>query len=146
MKKKILFLCTGNSCRSQMAEGLAKKMISNEFDVYSAGIKTHGINPYAVKAMAEMGIDISQQKSQLLSEFDKITFDYVITLCSHAHENCPIFDGETTLIHHPFDDPPKLAEKEESERAKLVHYIRVRDEIQSYIKELPKQLLAVSAS
>lgn len=141
MKKKVLFLCTGNSCRSQMAEGLASHFCGDDFESYSAGIKTHGMNPYAVKAMDEMGIDITHQKSQLLSEFDHIQFDYVITLCSHAHESCPVFHDETVVIHHPFDDPPKLAAEEKSEEAKLSHYIRVRDEISSYIKGLSETLL-----
>lgn len=143
MKKRILFLCTGNSCRSQMAEGLAKNLLSEHFESFSAGIKTHGINPYAVKAMGEIGIDISTQKSQLLSEFDHIQFDYIITLCSHAHESCPTFPSDTKVIHHPFDDPPKLAANEESEEAKLSHYIRVREEIKEYLNSLP-QALAVA--
>lgn len=140
MKKKVLFLCTGNSCRSQMAEGLAANLIDDYVESYSAGIETHGMNPYAVKAMSEMGIDITHQKSQHLSELDHVSFDYVVTLCSHAHENCPVFPYETKVLHKGFDDPPKLASREQSEEAKLSHYIRVRDEIKTFLETLPQKL------
>ena len=110
MKKlKVLFLCTGNSCRSQMAEGLARHLKSDQIDAYSAGIETHGLNPYAVKVMAEIGIDISGQYSKLLDDVMNIDFDYVITVCGHASDNCPHFPGKAKVIHVGFDDPPKLA-------------------------------------
>lgn len=134
MKKlKVLFLCTGNSCRSQMAEGLARHLKSDQIDAYSAGIETHGLNPYAVKVMAEIGIDISGQHSKLLDAVMNIDFDYVITVCGHANDNCPYFPGKAKVIHVGFDDPPKLAEGLSGEEAKLDCYRRVRDEIKKFI-------------
>ncbi len=137
-KLKILFLCTGNACRSQMAEGWARKLKSNSIEPYSAGIETHGLDPNAVKVMAEAGVDISDHKSQHLSEFSHVEFDYVITVCGHADENCPIFPGKTKVIHHGFDDPPKLAKEAKTEEEALNHYRRVRDEIRDYIESLPE--------
>lgn len=135
MKKNILFLCTGNSCRSQMAEGWMRHLHGDEFEVYSAGIETHGLNPNAVKVMAEAGIDISNHKSILASEYKDIPFDVVITVCGHADENCPVYLGNTKKIHHGFDDPPRLARDIEDEEEKLVPYRRVRDEIRDYLKD-----------
>jgi len=109
MKKKILFLCTGNSCRSQMAEGWTKFLKKDEIDAYSAGIETHGLNPYAVKVMSEKGVDISNHESTNVKDLLHIDFDYVITVCGHANENCPLFPGKTEIIHVGFDDPPKMA-------------------------------------
>ena len=106
-KTKILFLCTGNSCRSQMAEGWARHLKSDRIDAYSAGIEKHGLNPLAVRAMAETGVDISTQASNLIEELPVQEFDYVVTLCGHANETCPYFAGKK--IHKGFDDPPKLA-------------------------------------
>lgn len=140
MKKNILFLCTGNSCRSQMAEGWAKALKSDIFNVYSAGIETHGLNPYAVKVMAEAGVDITCQKSQNISEFKEMVMDYVITVCSHADENCPFFPAKTRVIHHGFDDPPKLAVNAKTEEEKLDAFRRVRDEIKSYVESLTEDL------
>ena len=108
-KLKILFLCTGNSCRSQMAEGWARYFHGEKYDIYSAGIEKHGLNPLAVKAMARAGIDISAHRSSLIEELEIQDFDYVITVCGHADENCPLFPAKTRVIHHGFDDPPKLA-------------------------------------
>lgn len=139
-KLKILFLCTGNSCRSQMAEGWARHLKGDVIEAYSAGIETHGLNPYAVKAMAEAGVDISTHKSKLLSELGNIDFDYVITVCGHANESCPLFPGKTKVIHIGFDDPPKLADKFNSEEDKLNCYRRVRDEIKRFVLALPKKL------
>jgi len=107
-KLKILFLCTGNSCRSQMAEGWAKHLKSDVIVPYSAGIKTHGLNPNAVKVMAEVGVDISNHYSKHVDELKDIQFDYVITVCGHANENCPVFPGKTRIVHIGFEDPPKL--------------------------------------
>ena len=138
MKKNILFLCTGNSCRSQMAEGWLRHLKGDQFEVFSAGIETHGLNPNAVKVMAEAGVDISHHRSQLLSEFDDQALDYVITVCGHAHESCPIFPGRENgkppqVIHVGFDDPPKLAAGLDDEDAQLDCYRRVRDEIREFV-------------
>ena len=135
MKKNILFLCTGNSCRSQMAEGWMRHFHGEEYNVYSAGIETHGLNPNAVKVMKEAGIDISMHKSELVSSLMDIRFDYVITVCGHADENCPFFPGKTTRIHKGFDDPPKLALNIEQEEKKLEPFRRVRDEIKAYCRD-----------
>ena len=137
---KILFLCTGNSCRSQMAEGWARHLKGGVIDAYSAGIEVHGLNPHAVKVMAEAGVDISKHKSKHLDELRGIDFDYVITVCGHANENCPFFPGKTKVIHVGFDDPPKLAQKAASEEEKLNCYRKVRDEIKDFILKLPGYL------
>jgi len=135
-KLKILFLCTGNSCRSQMAEGWAKKLHSDSWEVYSAGIEAHGLNPYAVKVMAEVGVDISSQESNLVENFLDIGINTVITVCSHADKNCPIFpENETEIIHHPFEDPPALAKSAKTEEETLNIYRKVRDEIRDYITD-----------
>ncbi|MFA6472637.1 MAG: arsenate reductase ArsC [Candidatus Latescibacterota bacterium] len=137
---KILFLCTGNSCRSQMAEGWTRHLWGDTIDVYSAGIETHGLNPNAVKVMAEAGVDISGYKSKNVNELLDIPFDYVITVCGHAYENCPYFPGKAKVLHVGFDDPPKLAIDAKTEEEALVHYRRVRDEIKAYIEKLPEGL------
>lgn len=137
---KVLFLCTGNSCRSQMAEGWAKAIKSDTIDAYSAGIETHGLNPNAVKVMAEVGIDITNQQSQNINEFTEIDFDYVVTVCGHAHETCPIFPRNATVIHHGFDDPPQLAKAFEDPEKQLNCYRQVRDAIRFYILTLPDSL------
>jgi len=139
-KLKILFLCTGNSCRSQMAEGWAKKLKSDVIEPYSAGIETHGLNPNAVKVMAEAGVDISSHRSKHLDELKDIDFDCVVTVCDNAHEHCPIFPGKTRLIHAGFDDPPRLAENAKTQEEALNHYRRVRDEIRDFIETLPETL------
>jgi len=118
-----------------MAEGWAKHLRSEDFDAYSAGIEKHGLNPNAVKVMAEAGVDISKHQSKLLSEL-AVSFDLVLTVCGHAHESCPIFPGQTKVVHHGFDDPPKLAKEATSEAEALGHYRRVRDEIKAYIQHL----------
>lgn len=135
MKKNILFLCTGNSCRSQMAEGWMRELHGDEYNVYSAGIETHGLNPNAVKVMAEAGVDISGHKSTLASDYKDIKFDIVITVCGHADENCPVFPGNTNKVHHGFDDPPRLAKDIVDIEKKLEPYRRVRDEIRDYLKD-----------
>jgi len=136
-KKKILFLCTGNSCRSQMAEGWAKHLKPDEIETYSAGIETHGLNPYAVKVMEEVGVDISDHKSKLVAELKDIQFDYVVTVCGHANETCPFFPGKTKVVHVGFDDPPRLAKEAKTEEEALGHYRRVRDEIRVFVESLP---------
>ncbi len=137
-KIKILFLCTGNSCRSQMAEGWAQHLKGYEIDAYSAGIEKHGINENAVKVMAEVGIDISHQRSSLIEELPVKNFDYVITLCGHANENCPFFPGKQ--IHEGFADPPKLAANAKTTEEELFHYRKIRDKIKSFIESLPDSL------
>ena len=133
-KLKILFLCTGNSCRSQMAEGWCRHLKGDIIEAYSAGIETHGLNPYAVKVMAEAGVDISGHKLKLLTDLAGIDFDYVVTVCGHAHESCPFFPAKSKVIHVGFDDPPKLAKDVETEEDKLNCYRRVRDEIKKFIE------------
>lgn len=137
---KVLFLCTGNSCRSQMAEGWARALKSDVIDACSAGIETHGLNPDAVRAMAEAGVDISDQQSTNVSEYADVEFDYVITVCGHADEHCPVFSGDAVVIHRGFDDPPKLAQNAQSDEARMAPYRRVRDEIRAYVETLPESL------
>ena len=139
-KMKILFLCTGNSCRSQMAEGWARHLKSDFIQPFSAGIESHGLNLNAVKVMKEEGVDITQQKSQRIEEVETIPFDVVITVCGHADENCPVFSCSTKVVHYGFDDPPKLAQTAKTEKEALGHYRRVRDEIKAYIETLPEGL------
>jgi len=136
----ILFLCNGNSCRSQMAEGWCRHLKSDEINAYSAGIETHGLNPYAVRAMTEVGVDISGQQSKLLSALNGIAFDYVVTVCGHARESCPWFPGQTKVIHVGFEDPPQLAKQVDTEEEKLDCYRRVRDEIKRFVLTLPDAL------
>jgi len=134
--KKILFLCTGNSCRSQMAEGWARKLLPDTSMVWSAGIETHGLNPLAVQVMAEAGVDISGHTSKLVADLLEQEFDLVVTVCGHANEQCPVFPGQTKVIHHGFDDPPQLAARETNQEKSLCHYRRVRDEIRDFVKNL----------
>jgi arsenate reductase (thioredoxin) len=136
-KLKVLFLCTGNSCRSQMAEGWARHLKGDAIDTYSAGIETHGLNPNAVKVMAEAGVDISGHRSKHLDELKDVPFDYVVTVCDHAHESCPLFPGKTKVVHVGFDDPPRLAKQAQTEEEALNAYRRVRDEIKAFVARLP---------
>ena len=140
-KTKVLFLCTGNSCRSQMAEGWAKALKGDTIEAYSAGIETHGLNPNAVKVMAEAGVDISGQPSKTTEAVKDISFDYVVTVCGHAHQTCPMWlSGKAKVIHAGFDDPPALAKTAKTEEEALAHYRRVRDEIRVFIESLPASL------
>ncbi len=139
-KERILFLCTGNSCRSQMAEGWTRTLKGDLFEVESAGIETHGMNQNAIKVMAEAGIDISGHHSKTTADLTNKEFEYVITVCDHAAENCPYFPAKTRIIHQGFDDPPKLAKDAANEEEALNHYRRVRDEIKDYIETLPESL------
>ena len=136
-KPRILFLCTGNSCRSQMAEGWARHLLADNIEPYSAGIESHGLNPLAVLAMAELGIDISEHQSKTLNDLATVQFDHVITVCAHADEHCPTLPGTTAVTHVGFDDPPKLARDADTQEDALVHYRRVRDEIGEFIRNLP---------
>ncbi|MBN2281726.1 MAG: arsenate reductase ArsC [Candidatus Marinimicrobia bacterium] len=143
-KLKVLFLCTGNSCRSQMAEGWARHLKGDEIEAYSAGIETHGLNPNAVKVMAESGVDISDHKSENVMDYLDKDIDFVVTVCGHAHETCPIFPGKAKIIHRGFDDPPFLAKSIDSEQDKLAIYRRVRDEIRDFVMLLPEYLVSKS--
>lgn len=145
-KIKVLFLCTGNSCRSQMAEGWTRAIHGDAIEAYSAGVETHGLNPSAVKVMAEAGVDISGHTSQHIDEFKDVDLDVVVTVCGHAHENCPVFPGKTRVVHVGFDDPPKLAADVEGEEAKLECYRHVRDDIRSYVLNLLEGLVAESVT
>ncbi len=138
-KINILFLCTGNSCRSQMAEGWAHILKGDVLEACSAGIETHGLNPVAVQVMQEAGVDISGHQSKHLNDVQHIPFDYVVTVCDSASESCPLFPGTTRIIHHGFDDPPRLA-KGLTEAEGLTVYRRVRDEIRHFIESLPDNL------
>lgn len=128
----ILFLCTGNSCRSQMAEAIARDLYP-EHNFYSAGIETHGINPYAVKVCAELILDMSQCSSKHVDTLKEVKFDVVLTVCDHANESCPLFIGLAQKLHHSFQDPPKLAANISNEEDKLLIYRRVRDEIKEFL-------------
>ncbi len=141
---KILFLCTGNSCRSQMAEGWTRRLKGDRIEVYSAGVETHGLNPNAVKVMAEAGVDISTHKSKLIDEFRDTELDAVITVCGNAHETCPYFPPRCKVLHVGFDDPPKMAEKlaakGESKERQLDCYRKIRDEIREFVEGLPENI------
>ena len=139
-KTAILFLCTGNSCRSQMAEGLCRERYGQSLWPFSAGIETHGLNLLAVKAMAEIGIDISGYQSKCLEDLAKIDFDFVVTVCGSAAETCPVFPSSVRTLHRGFDDPPKLAANAKTEEEALVHYRKVRDDIRTYIADLANLL------
>ena len=138
----ILFLCTGNSCRSQMAEAIARYLYP-QHKFYSAGIETHGMNPYAVKVCEELGLDMSRHTSKLVETLKDIRLDVVLTVCDHANESCPLFTGLAQKMHHSFQDPPKLAANLASEEEKLNVYRQVRDEIKDYLQtEFPLQVKA----
>ncbi|MCA9417745.1 MAG: arsenate reductase ArsC [Candidatus Omnitrophica bacterium] len=142
----ILFLCTGNSCRSQMAEGWARHLKSDLVEAHSAGIEMHGLNPSAVKAMAEVGVDISGHRSKRVEEVVDIPFDYVVTVCDHAHETCPVFPGKARVIHRGFDDPPRVAKEARTKEEAFELYRRVRDEIRRFVETLPKSLMDMGDS
>ena len=132
MSEKILILCTGNSARSQMAEGLLKYLSQNEFEVFSAGTKPSIVRPEAIKVLSEIGIDISGNRSKSVDEFANADFDYVLTVCDNAQENCPYFPAKTKLVHHSFEDPASV---EGDEEIRLEAFRRTRDQIQRYLQE-----------
>ncbi len=138
-KKKVLFLCTGNSCRSQMAEGWTRHLHGDKLEVASAGVIRHGVDPRAVQVMAEAGVDISQQNSKTIDELPDQNFDTVITLCDQANESCPLFPGQVLRLHQGFDDPPALARQAASQEEALKGYRRVRDEIKEFVRRLPQR-------
>jgi arsenate reductase len=133
MRQRILFLCTHNSCRSQMAEGLVNHFLGDRFAAFSAGTEATGVNPLAARVLREIGIDISSQRSKTLDEFDGQSFDYVISLCSDANARCPLFMGGVRRLHMGFDDPSRLTGSEEEV---LPEYRRVRDEIHRRLTDL----------
>ena len=139
-KRRILYLCTGNSCRSQMAQGLTNALRGEEFVAASAGVEPKGLDPRAARVMAEIGIDISGQASQGLERFIGQDWDWVVTLCDHAREACPLFPGPARRAHRGFDDPPHLAVGAASEEEALGHYRRVRDQIRAMVEGLPASL------
>lgn len=140
VKQNLLFLCTGNSCRSQMAEGWGKALLGSKYNVYSAGIEKHGLNPNAVRVMQEQGVDITSHYSKTLDDLADVAFDLIITVCGHADETCPVFPGGTRKIHYGFDDPPKLARNAENEEEALKPYRRVCKEIKKFIENLDNYL------
>jgi len=135
-KKKILFLCTGNSCRSQMAEAWTRHLRGNDYEAYSAGTAPKGIDHLAVHVMSEAGIDISSQRSRSIDSLGVIEFDYVITLCDNARESCPYYPAKTKLIHKEFDDPARQKANAKTDKDAIKTYRRVRDEIKEYIMNL----------
>jgi arsenate reductase (thioredoxin) len=136
-KPRVLFLCTGNSCRSQMAEGWARHMHGDRIEPHSAGTEPKGLNPRAVRAMREVGVDISGHASKRLSDLMDTRFDLVITVCDEASEACPAFPGRARVLHRSFDDPPRLERDARSEEEAMSHYRRVRDEIREFVAGLP---------
>ncbi len=143
-KLKLLFLCTGNSCRSQMAEAWTRALKNDQIDVFSAGVETHGLNPNAVQVMAEKGIDISGYRSKSVHEFKNMDLDVVVTVCDNASETCPYFPSKCRIIHAGFDDPPKMAKKlalqGADEDTQMDCYRKVRDEIRDFVEALPDNL------
>lgn len=135
---KILFLCTGNACRSQMAEGWTRHLHGDDIQVWSAGVAPHHVDPRAIKVMAEAGVDISAHISKHVDSLLDIPFDLVVTVCDSAAEVCPVFPGKTQVIHHGFEDPPSLALSARSEEEALGHYRRVRDQIRQFVEKFPE--------
>ena len=138
---RVLFLCTGNSCRSQMAEGFANSEPRKMLIGFSAGTHAKSLDPLAIQVMKESGRDISHQRSKNIDELIGEHFDCVVTVCSNADESCPVFPAQTLRIHRPFDDPPRLAKEQKDEAEVLRIYRRVRDEIQIFVEDLPRIIL-----
>jgi arsenate reductase len=134
-KTRVLILCTGNSARSQMAEGLLRHDAGDRFEVYSAGTKPSQVRPEAVSAMKEIGIDISGQRSKSVDEFTEQPFDYVLTVCDNARESCPISPGRSVRLHRSFDDPALI---QGSQEERMAAFRRVRDELRDYLLEFPR--------
>ncbi|MFA5251130.1 MAG: arsenate reductase ArsC [Phycisphaerae bacterium] len=141
-KIKVLFLCTGNSCRSQIAEGWAMHLKGDVIDAYSAGIRPIGVSSRAIKVMAEAGVDISNHNSKHMDEFQGIDFDYVVTLCDNVTESCPVFSGSAKIIHKPFEDPHLAAGDDENV---LAVFRKVRDRIKAFVEKMPENLYGVGA-
>jgi arsenate reductase len=139
-KLKVLFLCTGNSCRSQMAEGWARNLHGDRWESHSAGTRPGRVDPRAVAVMREAGVDISAHRSKHLDEVMALGPDWVVTVCDHASESCPVFSGDVRRMHVGFDDPPRLAAAATTEERALAIYRRVRDEIRAFVDSLPQRL------
>lgn len=139
-KPKVLFLCTGNACRSQMAEGWARHLLGDSLQVWSAGVAPHGVDPRAIAVMQEAGVDISGHRSTHVDDLSDISFDLIVTVCDNAAEACPVFPGRVRKLHHGFADPPRLAVEATDESQALDIYRRVRDEIRAFIETLPAHL------
>jgi len=139
-RPRVLFLCTGNSCRSQMAEGWARHLRGDVLEAHSAGTHPQTLNPLAVRVMAEAGVDISGHRAKALHELGGLAFDWGVTVCGDAHEHCPVLPGATRVVHRGFDDPPRLAAGAASEEEALGHYRRVRDEMRAFGEPLPGSL------
>lgn len=139
-KTRILFLCSGNSCRSQMAEGFTNALRGQEFEAHSAGVAPKPVDPLAIQAMAEAGVDIAGQTSKDVEQFVGQPWDWVVTLCDQARESCPFFPGPVKRAHVGFDDPPFLARQAASQEEALAHYRRVRDQIRDFVLGLPASL------
>jgi len=139
-KLKVLFLCSGNSCRSQMAEGWARALRGDVIEPFSAGIVAHGLDPRTVRVMEEVGVDISGQRSKPVGELAGVRFDVVVTVCDGAGESCPFFPGSVKRLHIGFHDPPALARDAATEEEALQHYRRVRDEIRAFVEGMPGNL------
>ena len=137
---KVLFLCTGNACRSQMAEGWARRLKGDLLEAYSAGVAPRGLDPRAVQVMAEAGVDISGHRSKPVRELQPVDFDFAVTVCDRARESCPLWLGRAKVVHVGFDDPPRLASGARTGEEALAHYRRVRDEIRRFIETLPEAL------
>lgn len=137
---KILFVCTGNSCRSQMAEGWVRYLKKDVLQPVSAGIEKHGLDRLAIKVMDEVGIDISKQTSKLINELEDKDFDYVVTICEDANRNCPVFPGKAKQIYHAFDNPLIIAKTLKSQEEIISLYRRVRDEIKEFVSNMPGNL------
>jgi arsenate reductase (thioredoxin) len=140
-KLRVLFLGMGNSCRSQMAEALVNHLKGDLIETCSAGIEKWEVDPLAIQAMAEIGIDISAQKSKLIEDLDDLDFDYAVTVCDYIKESCVTVPGIGVTIQVDLDYPPALAEKETSPERRLDHYRRVRDKIKDFVESLPESLL-----
>jgi arsenate reductase len=132
-KRRVLFLCTGNACRSQMAEGWARHLLGDTVEPHSAGTEPHGVDPRAVRVMGEAGVDISSHRSKHVRELEGTEFDLVVTLCASAAGACPVFPGGTRVLHHGFDDPARAAGSDEEQ---LAEFRRVRDEIRDFVRGL----------
>lgn len=135
--KNVLVLCTGNSCRSQMMQGYLNHFGNEKIKAYSAGIETHGVNPRAIKVLAEDGVDISHHTSNHVDEYRDVNFDYLITVCDHAKENCPWFPTDAEKLHHSFNDPAKASGTEDEI---LTEFRKVRDEVKEYAKQFANKL------
>ena len=139
-KLKVLYLCTGNSCRSQMAEGWTRHLRGDLIETWSAGTVPKSLDPRAVEVMREAGVDISEHRSKAVDDLLDVDIDYVVTVCDGAYESCPVFPGRSRIVHRGFEDPPKLAEGAASEEEALLHYRRVRDQIREFVESLPEGL------